>query len=238
VLEAVNLRSGEPEVVAIAGPNGAGKSTLVNVMAGVWTDYSGQCLCDGREVRSWDRREFARLVSHVPQQLMVSLPFTAREVVVTGRTPHTASGFESEGDLQAVARAMRITGTTELASRRFATLSGGERQRVILAAALAQEPRALLLDEPTAFLDVRHQVGVWQILRDLCSDGLTAIVVTHDLNLAASFADRLVLLARGCIVADAAPDAAMHPELLSDVFQVRVAVHRTDDGQRWVRYGA
>jgi len=237
VLEGVSLRLSSAELVALAGPNGSGKSTLLNVMAGLWTPCAGCCRLEGREVRDWPRSQIARLVSHVPQQFSVPFPFTAEEVVLTGRAPHGRGAFESAADLQAVERAMIVTDTLQFRHRRLGQLSGGERQRVILAAALAQEPRVLLLDEPTAFLDLEHQVALWKLLSRLREEGLAVLVITHDLNLASAFSDRIVLLHRGRAVADAPPAQALTPARLGEVFRVPVTVAAAAGERPWLRYG-
>src|SRR5689334_6457029 len=205
VLAGVNLRLTGGDLTAVVGPNGAGKSTLLGIMAGLRDGYSGECRFDGVEVSRWNRRAFARRVSSVPQATRVEFPFTAAEVALMGRAPHAAGLIESAQDRQAVTDAMRATETLHLCSRDFRSLSGGEQQRVILAAALAQSPEALLLDEPTTYLDLRHQVSLYRILRGLCKRGVLVVAVTHDLNLAAAYADRVVVLSIVRVVADGPP---------------------------------
>ncbi|MGH9671929.1 MAG: ABC transporter ATP-binding protein, partial [Bryobacteraceae bacterium] len=154
-LDALDLAGGE--LVALLGPNGAGKSTLLCILAGLRESYSGECLFQDRELRQWRRADFARQVSFVPQTLWTPFPFTAEQVVLMGRTPHGDGMFETEVDLAEAERAMELTDVLAFRRRDFRTLSGGERQRVILASALAQSPRVLLLDEPATFLDLKHQ---------------------------------------------------------------------------------
>jgi iron complex transport system ATP-binding protein len=145
--------------------------------------------------------------------------------------------FESEEDWAAVRRAMEVTDTAEFAQRDFRALSGGERQRVVLASALAQEPRALLLDEPTTFLDLKHQLSIYTLLRELSRSGLLVIAVTHDLNLAASFSDRVVVLQHGRIVADSNPCEALTSERIRAVFGVEATWLRSPGGNSWIAYG-
>jgi iron complex transport system ATP-binding protein len=187
VLREATLEFGAGEMVAVAGPNGAGKSTLLGIMAGLRAPYDGLCRYKGVEIRAWLRRRLALEVSFVPQSLSLQFPFTAEQVVLMGRTPYCDGLFESPEDREAVEDAMRTTDTLQFAARDFRTLSGGERQRVVLASALAQRPRALLLDEPTTFLDLKHQLSIYALLRDLCRTGMLVIAVTHDLNLSASY---------------------------------------------------
>ncbi len=187
VLQEVCLEFARPELVTLIGPNGAGKSTLLNIMAGLRRGFEGRCLLDGRPVLDWRRREFARRVAFVPQTLRFDFPFTAEQVVLMGRTPYAGGFFDSDEDWQAAREAMQATDTLGLAGRDFRSLSGGERQRVMLAAALAQQPRALLLDEPAAFLDLHHQLMVYALLREQARAGLLVVAVTHDVNLAATY---------------------------------------------------
>jgi iron complex transport system ATP-binding protein len=211
-------------LVAVAGPNGAGKSTLLGIMAGLRQPYSGSCAFDGVEVRTWKRRDFARRVAFLPQMLRLEFPFTAEQVALMGRTPYAGGWFESPEDHAAVERAMETTDTVAFRTRDFRTLSGGERQRVVLASALAQEPRVLLLDEPTTFLDLKHQLSIYRILASLGRAGMLVVSVTHDLNLALQFADRIVVLDQGRVAGDGAPREVLTPQLIDRVFSVRAEV--------------
>ncbi len=237
VLCGITLDLAAPQLVAIVGPNGAGKSTLLGIMAGLRHGHTGHCEYQGTEVARWPRRAFARSVAFMPQTLHVEFPFTAEQVVLMGRTPHCNGLFESPEDWNAVERAMAITDTLAFRGRDFRSLSGGERQRVILASAMAQGPDALLLDEPTTFLDLKHQVAIYGLLRDFSRSGLLAVAVTHDLNLAASFADRIIVLHAGRVAADATPSEVLVPELIRDVFGVESQLLRRPDGGSWMVYG-
>lgn len=219
-------------LVAIAGPNGAGKSTLLGIMAGLRHPYRGSCAYDGIEVRKWARREFARRVAFLPQMVRLEFPFTAEQVVLMGRTPCGGGWYESPEDFAAVENAMRTADVLPFRSRDFRSLSGGERQRVILASALAQQPQTLLLDEPTTFLDLKHQLAMYRLLAELGASGMLIVSVTHDLNLALQFADRVLVMADGRIAGDGSPWDVLNADLIDRVFGVRVAI---SDG--WIRYG-
>jgi len=236
VLQDIALRCASPEMVALAGPNGAGKSTLLGIIAGLRPGYNGSCKLYGTDVHRWKRRDFARKVAFVPQSLKLDFPFTAEEVVFMGRTPHAGGFFESGRDREAARRAMELTDMGEFAGRDFRALSGGERQRVILASALAQEPRVLLLDEPTSFLDLSHQFAIYSLLRRLREEGILVIAATHDLNLAASYSDRVVVLQKGRIVADAGPCDALSVARIREVFNVRAEWVRRSDGRAWIAF--
>lgn len=238
VLSGVCLDFARPGLAAVVGPNGAGKSTLLGIMAGLRPSYLGQCLLDGRDVKDWPRRPMARAVSFVPQSLRLEFPFTAEQVVIMGRTPYCDGLFESPEDLAEVDRAMELTDTLPFRARDFRSLSGGERQRVVLASALAQGGRVLLLDEPTTFLDLRHQIGIYGLLRELADTGRCVIAVTHDLNLAAAYADRIILLKSGSVVADGAPGDVLHPARLRDVFAVETQMMTGPGGRPWIVYGS
>lgn len=218
--------------ITIAGPNGAGKSTLLGILAGLRHPYRGQCTYKDMEVRRWRRREFARQVAFLPQSVKLEFPFTAEQVVLMGRTPYADGWFESRQDHEAVARAMEITDARAFAARDFRSLSGGEKQRVILASALAQEPETLLLDEPTTFLDLKHQLAMYKLLSSL-SKSMLVVAVTHDLNLALRFSDRVVVMQDGKIAAQGPPKEALAPKLIDQVFGVHAELR---DG--WLVYDA
>lgn len=237
VLVGVSLDFRSAEFAAIIGPNGAGKSTLLGIMAGLRGGSSGTCTYRDAPVSRWNRLAFARRVAFLPQSVRMEFPFTAEQVVLMGRTPHCDGLFESPADWDAVERAMTLTDTLPFRRRDFRSLSGGERQRVILASAVAQQPEALLLDEPTTFLDLKHQVGIYRVLRELARQGMLVIAVTHDLNLAGTFAGRIIALHAGRVAADDAPQNVLAPELIHGVFGVAAEVHRTADGRTWMLYG-
>jgi iron complex transport system ATP-binding protein len=238
VLRDVSATFERAEMVAVLGPNGAGKSTMLSVMAGLRSEYRGSCAYRGQEVRQWARRAFARDVSFVPQSLRLEFPFTAGQVALMGRTPHGDGLFESPEDVAAVERAMLITDTTAFRDRDFRSLSGGERQRVVLAAALAQSPQVMLLDEPTTFLDLKHQLDIYSLLRDLARQGMLVIAATHDINLAATYADRVILLRAGRLVADAPPAEALTPDRIREVFEVAAQIRPGPGDRPWIVYGA
>jgi iron complex transport system ATP-binding protein len=200
-LRGVDARVAAGELLGVIGPNGSGKSTLVRVLAGVRAPDSGTVLLAGRPLHAIGRRERARTIALVPQETHVSFPIRVRDLVLLGRAPHTGPfGWETAADLHAAHEAMERCSVLELAERDVTELSGGERQRAVLARALAQEARVLLLDEPTAFLDLKHAVLLLDLVRELCrARGLAVAVVLHDLNLAAMYCDRLVLLDRGVV---------------------------------------
>jgi len=205
--------------VTIAGPNGAGKSTLLGILAGLRYPYSGGCQYRGIEIRRWRRRDFARRVAFLPQSVKLEFPFTAEQVVFMGRAPYADGWFESQQDHEAVARAMTTTDTRAFATRDFRSLSGGEKQRVILASALAQEPETLLLDEPTTFLDLKHQLAMYKLLSALAKKMLI-VAVTHDLNLALRYSNHAIVMQNGRIAAQGPPAEALAPEIINRVFEV------------------
>lgn len=226
VLRGVGLAVAPGELVALCGPNGCGKTTLLRVLTGVIDASAGTVLIDGAPVARMPAAALARTVAVVAQNADVPPGFTAFEIALMGRTPHLRL-LQSEGrrDVEIVRRAMLRTDTWALRDRPVHELSGGERQRVLVARALAQEPRVLLLDEPTSHLDLQHQVDAFRLINGLCrEDGLAAVAVVHDLTLAAAFADRIVLLAGGRIAAEGTPGAVLQPDVIERVYAVRVRV--------------
>jgi iron complex transport system ATP-binding protein len=221
----ISVRVRPGEFVGIIGPNGSGKSTLLRLMSGVLRPWRGEVAVDGRALQHYRRRELGRRLAVVPQDTKIDFPFSVLEVVLFGRTPHLGGfAFEGETDLEAARRAMERTETGHLAHRAITELSGGERQRVVLARALAQEPRHLLLDEPGAFLDIRHGVEVYDLLRDLQRGGMTIVAVLHDLNVAALYCDRLVLLQEGGVARQGTPGEVMTYKTLTDVYGTEIYV--------------
>ena len=216
------------EMVAIVGPNGAGKSTLLRLLSGYLKPQAGTVFLEGKPMAEWGRREVARRVALVPQYSQINLPYTVETLVSFGRYPHVGplTPF-SAADNDAVTRALVRTETAALAGRPVTALSGGEFQRVILARAIAQEPRLIFLDEPTAHLDFSHQVRLFGLLRRLNREGgLTVVAVLHDLNAAAAYFERVVVMAEGMVAADGNPRQVLESRLLSSIYgcEIRVTV--------------
>ncbi len=226
VLEGLDLGLQQGTITAIVGPNGSGKSTVIRTMARLLPARSGVVLLNGRDIRSFGSRGIARLVSVLPQSPSSPPGLTVRELVELGRFPHTGlfGRHGAEGKL-AVESALALTGLSSFAERPVDELSGGERQRAWIALALAQGAGTLLLDEPTTFLDVRHQFEVLDLVSSLCtSGGMTVVMVLHDLLHAANYADRVVVVDSGRIVADGAPSAVLNVELMRSVFGVTAKI--------------
>ncbi len=226
VFTGFDLRVAEAEVIAILGPNGAGKSTLLGLAGGHLRPAPGRVRVFGTDLAAMQPRERARVVAVVPQDSRLAFDFTAFEVVLMGRAPHLGLlGLESARDHAIARAAMRRTDVEELSARPFSNLSGGERQRVVLARALAQEPRLLLLDEPTVFLDLKHRLAIYEMLGRLNREaGLTVVIASHDMDLAARYCDRIVVLHRGGIAGDGPPGDVLRPELLREVYEVEAQV--------------
>jgi iron complex transport system ATP-binding protein len=226
VLHGVSLEARAGEVVALIGPNGSGKSTLLRVAAGVLRPSSGQALIEGDDLARLPVKERARRVAVVPQEGPVPNGMFVREVVALGRTPYVRLLLgPTAHDRHAVDDALSAVGLQDFAQRRVDELSGGERQRVVLARALAQEPRLLLLDEPTANLDLHHQVAMLELVRGLTRDqGLAVVAAVHDLQLAALYCDRVILLSKGRVVSLGAPETVLTPPLLLETFGQRVVL--------------
>ncbi|WP_405862544.1 ABC transporter ATP-binding protein [Streptomyces sp. NBC_00090] len=232
VLDGVSLAPRPGTVTGLLGPNGSGKSTPLRLLAGVLAPDAGVVTLDGDPLDGLGRRTVARRLAAVEQQADTQVDLTVLDVVRLGRVPHRRAwspASASAADGAAVRSALARTGLTDKAGRCRRTLSGGERRRVRIARALAQEPRELLLDEPTNHLDVQHQLDLLALVAGL---GLTAVGALHDLNLAAMYCDRLVVLARGRVVARGTPEEVLTEELIADVYRVRSTVTRPAPGGR------
>lgn len=233
VLNGISTEIGFGDFVALVGPNGAGKSTLLKILAGLIRRYKGEVRFDGTALSKMAPRDLARRVAFVPQETHVVFPFSVNQMVLMGRAPHqSASLFDSGIDLERAEFAMRVTDTLDLAKKSFTQLSGGERQRVVLASALAQDPEVLLLDEPTVYLDLKHQIHFYNIVERLNVERrMTIVSVTHDVNLAARYARRMMAMRAGAIVADGVPESVLTPEHMYEIFEVSVAVLKRADGR-------
>jgi iron complex transport system ATP-binding protein len=224
VLAGVDLELPAGGFGALLGPNGSGKSTLLKLLLGRLRPAGGEVRLLGRPLSAIPAAERARLVGYLPQEVTAAYPVTVAEVVLMGRWPHLGLGFETAHDHQVAADCLARTDTTDLAGRLFGTLSGGEKQRVLLASVLAQEPRVLLLDEPTAALDLHHQHEVMELLTRLRREGLAICLVTHDVNLAARYCPLLWLLHGGRVVASGAPASVLTAANLGAVYGPRLRV--------------
>ncbi len=224
VVQDVSLTLAAGKIIALVGGNGAGKTTILKSLNGSLPAAKGEILLNGRDLRSFSRREIAREIAVVAQETETKFPVSVLEFVLSGRFAQSgAFGFETGEDLQIALECLQSCDLADYENRSMNQLSGGERQRVVLARALAAEAKILLLDEPTANLDLRHQALMFNLVRARCRDFQNAaIVITHDLNLAAEFADEIILLKNGAIASKGAPEKVLTAENISEVFNVRV----------------
>jgi len=234
VLNEIDLAIQPGELVGVIGPNGSGKSTLIKCLSRVLSPQRGRIWLDGRELASLSAQQIARTIAVVPQAVELPPGFTAFEIVMMGRVPHLAWWQnETVRDREIARAAMEATQTWTLADRLVNHLSGGERQRVVIARALAQEPQILLLDEPTAHLDIKHQIEVMELVRCLNRErGLAVLIVSHDLNLAAQYCSRLVLFKDGRVYTSGSPRQVISPEILREVYGVDLLVVPHPQNQR------
>ena len=228
ILQDFSLEVSQGEILGVVGPNGSGKTSLLKLMAGLLHPQAGVVNLNGEDVGSLDPPQVARCVAMVPQESQVLFPFTVRELVLMGRFVHQHGwGWESAEDLRAARLAIQLMDLEQVANRTFQELSGGERQRAIIARALAQQSRILLLDEPTAFLDIKHQLEIYATLRGLNRDqGVTVVLVSHDLNLASQYCHRLVLLHEGRVFHKGTPAEVLTVEHLRTVYGCEVIIDR------------
>jgi len=210
--------------VGIAGPNGAGKTTLLNLLCGLLSPDAGSVRIDAADIESYCVKELARKVAVVRQEFVPVFDFTVEETVMMARAPYLGTfGFEGKADREIVTEAIKATDTTSFASRPLGSLSGGERQRVFIARALAQDTEIMLLDEPTSFLDFKHQVGIYDLLKAAqLEKGKTIVAVTHDINLATQYCDEILLLGADSSYDIGKTKAVLSPEKIKEVFDVDV----------------
>ena len=223
IFKAINFDIQPSSFLGIAGPNGIGKTTLLNLLCGLLKPKSGSITIDGADIKSYKSKKLAKKIAVVRQEFIPVFGFTVMETVLISRMPYLSGfGFERETDRQIAAQALEATSTTQFASRQLSQLSGGERQRVFIARALAQETPILLLDEPTSFLDLKHQVGIYDLLKKMqLEKGKTIISITHDINLAGQYCDRILLLGGDGSYHIAEADEVFSPERIEKVFGVK-----------------
>lgn len=236
LLESLSFNLPTGALIGILGPNGSGKTTLLRCMAGT-QPYEGRLLLAGKDVRAWVPRDLARQLAFVRQMPTFSFEFSVAELVLLGRAPHKRwLDTYTRADHDRVAAVLADVGLHGFENRSVMTLSGGELQRALLAQALTQEARLLLLDEPTAHLDIHYQFDLMERLRALIYRGYSAIVVFHDLELAGRYADHLLVLRNGMLVADGSPAQVLTPDLIASIFHMEASVHTTADGWTSITY--
>jgi len=233
ILSDVSLAVKTGEFFVIIGPNGAGKTSLLKILSGLQKAQEGSVFIKGKNITEYTRRNLARIMSIVPQQIEVGFPFTVKETVIMGRTPHLGIlGMEDENDFRIAEDAMEFTDVLHLADRKLFQLSGGELQRVIIARALCQQPEIILLDEPTTALDPAHQLKIMDLLeRFRRLHNTTVIIVSHDLNLASMYGDRLLLLKEGRVVETGDPKIVLNKSLLEESYGCRMMIDENPLGR-------
>lgn len=235
VLKNINWDIPNHKISTILGPNGCGKSTLLKVITGNLKAQSGTVCLKGKPLQSYANRELAQQVAFLPQTPELPRDMIVEELIACGRFPYQKWWKSTVGeDRKAIEKAMQLTKTTALKERLVVSLSGGERQRVWIAMALAQEPKILLLDEPTTYLDINHQLEVLELLKKLnLEEGLTVVMVLHELNQAMKYSDELMVIHKGKIAACGTPLKVFTPELLREVFSVKASIEKDDDGESY-----
>ena len=231
VIDGMEFTVRQGEILGVIGPNGSGKSSLLKLLAKLVRPQEGAIRLFGVELETMSRESIARQVAYMPQDLSYDFPFSVLDMVLMGRFPYRRGGFwdlvgwEQQEDLAAAEEAMGQTDVSHLAHRMIDTLSAGERQRVLLARALAQAPRVLMLDEPTAHLDLNHQLDVCRILKRIHAQlQMTVLLVSHDINLASQYCDRILVMKQGAVVCIGPPQDVIHPRILSQVYGCQVLV--------------
>ncbi|KHS72238.1 iron ABC transporter [Pectobacterium brasiliense] len=226
ILDGLSLSLPAGKITALLGPNGCGKSTLLKCFAKLLTPESGAIQLDGKPLSTFSARQLSRHLALLPQQHLTPEGITVRDMVAYGRSPWLSLwGRLSQGDRQRVQLAMEKTHIVDLADKRLTDLSGGQRQRAFLAMLLAQDTPVVLLDEPTTYLDINHQIELMKLLRELNQAGKTVVTVLHDLNQASRYCDHLVMLSGGRVMAQGSPHEVMKPALLQQVFSIDAEIH-------------
>ena len=230
VLKDLSVSVQKQDFIGLIGPNGSGKSTLLKIMGGVLKTDSGSIQFKNSSVSKINKKLFAQSVSWIPQDHPMVFPFKVSEIVMMGRHPYlSALAFESEEDFDIARRAMETTMTSQFSDRYFNEISGGEKQRVMIASALAQNPKMMLLDEPTSALDLKYQIQILNILKNLnVNHDMTLVIAMHDLNLASRFCNRLVLLSEGEIVRDGTPQQVLEKDILEQVYGIDIELSTRD----------
>ena len=230
VLKDLSISIQKQDFIGLIGPNGSGKSTLLKIMGGVLKTDSGSIQFKKTSVSKINKKLFAQSVSWIPQDHPMVFPFKVSEIVMMGRHPYlSALAFESEEDFDIARRAMETTMTSQFSDRYFNEISGGEKQRVMIASALAQNPKMMLLDEPTSALDLKYQIQILNILKNLnVNHDMTLVIAMHDLNLASRFCNRLVLLSEGEIVRDGTPQQVLEKDILEQVYGIDIELSTRD----------
>jgi iron complex transport system ATP-binding protein len=226
ILDSVSCEVPSQSFVALVGPNGAGKTTLLRTVNGVLTPDSGSVSVNGNNVQSVSSRDVARQIATVPQNTSISFDFSVRDIVAMGRTPYRSRfQLRHTDDGDTIEQALERAQIAHLADRSVGSVSGGERQRVLLARALAQDAPAMLLDEPTASLDIHHQVRTLELVRDLVDEETTALAAIHDLDLAARFCDAIIVLSDGCVLAEGPPSSVLTESVVEQAFGGNPRIH-------------
>ncbi len=226
VLRDISFFVAKGEFLSLVGPNGSGKTTLLRLLDRIFLPDRGSIALGDRPLPRFSRSELARRIAFVPQEGGIQFPFTVYEIVLMGRSPHTRGmAFENARDRAIAREVMALTDIDHLADHPITRLSGGERQRAFIARALAQQPEILLLDEPNAHLDISHQLDIFRLIKKRNTDsGLTVVSVSHDLNLAAAYSDRVAILQSGAIAAIGPPDAVLTEQRIREVFHTEVLI--------------
>jgi iron complex transport system ATP-binding protein len=233
ILRNVSFQVPKRDFFIIIGPNGSGKTTLMKIIAGILTSQNGELKILNRSINQYHRKVLARTIAFVPQMLFVDFPFTVTEIVLMGRSPYLGMlGLEEEKDMEIANQAIAFTGLENLAHRKLDQLSGGEQQRVFIAKAICQEPDIILLDEPTASLDLAYQVRIMDLMEQLKTEkGITVVMISHDVNLAAMYADHLLLLHKGQVLCQGLPDEVITYQTLEAAYGCTLLVDESPLGK-------